>query len=111
MSLRPGRLRQIVSIERSDPTRDEWNGEIPGWVAVHPAVWAEIVPLSGREFIAAQAAQAAVSTRITIRYHAGITQAMRVRHGSILYNIKAVLPDPTLRDHLTLMCETGVRDD
>ena len=33
---------------------------------------------------------------------------MRVTHDGKAYNIRAVLPDPTLRRHLTLMCESGV---
>ena len=67
---------------------------------------AEVWPLSGREYIAAQAEQAGVTTRITIRYQAGIEPAMRVLHDGKAYNIRAVLPDPTLRRHLTLMCES-----
>jgi hypothetical protein len=31
-------------------------------------------------------------------------------HDGLAYNIKAVLPDPTLRRYLTLMCESGVND-
>uniref|UniRef100_UPI001F4AE784 phage head closure protein n=1 Tax=Klebsiella pneumoniae TaxID=573 RepID=UPI001F4AE784 len=31
-------------------------------------LWAEVAPLSAREFIAAQASQGEVTTRITIRY-------------------------------------------
>jgi len=31
---------------------------------------------------------------------------MRITHDGNTYNIKAVLPDPTARRHLTLMCES-----
>lgn len=101
------RLRHRVTIEQRTQTRDEWGGVVETWetVAIVPA---EVWPLSGREFVAAQATQAGVTTRITIRYQAGIEPAMRVTHDGAIYNIRAVLPDPTLRRHLTLMCETGV---
>jgi head-tail adaptor len=36
---------------------------------------------------------------------------MRVNHDGTLYNIRAVLPDPTLKRHITLMCETGIIKD
>lgn len=103
------RLRHRVTIERRTQTRDEWGGVIDSWATV-AIVPAEVYPLSGREFVAAQATQAGVTTKITIRYQAGIEPAMRVTHDGMTYNIKAVLPDPTLRRHLTLMCETGVNN-
>lgn len=104
------RLRHRGTIEQKTSTRDEWGGTIEAWEAFAENVPAEIVPLSGREFVAAQAVQAGVTTRITIRYMAGIVSAMRFVHGADIYNIKAVLSDPTLRRHITLMCEQGVND-
>ena len=103
------RLRHRVTIEQLATTRDELGGVVESWATV-TIVPAEVWPLSGREFVAAQATQAGVTTRITIRYQAGIEPAMRVTHDGAIYNIRAVLPDPTLRRHLTLMCETGVNN-
>ncbi len=103
------RLRHRVTIEQRTQTRDEWGGVVESWDTV-TIVPAEVYPLSGREFVAAQATQADVTTKITIRYQAGIEPAMRVTHDGSIYNIRAVLPDPTLRRHLTLMCETGVNN-
>ena len=104
------RLRHRVTIEQVTETRDADGGVVTAWAALHSAVPAEIVPVSGREFVAAQAAQAGVTARMTIRYVSGITPKMRVVHGSDIYNIEAVLPDPTLRRHLTLMVSTGVNN-
>ena len=104
------RLRHRVTIEKVTETRDADGGVVTAWAALHSAVPAEIVPVSGREFVAAQAAQAGITARMTIRYMAGITPKMRVVHGADIYNIEAVLPDPTLRRHLTLMVSTGVNN-
>lgn len=104
------RLRHRVTIEQVMETRDADGGVVTAWAALHSKVPAEIVPLSGREFVAAQAAQAGVTARMTIRYVTGITPKMRVVHGADIYNIEAVLPDPTLRRHLTLMVSTGVNN-
>lgn len=104
------RLRHRVTIEHVTETRDADGGVVTAWATLHSKVPAEIVPLSGREFMAAQAAQAGITARLTIRYMAGITPKMRVVHGSDIYNIEAVLPDPTLRRHLTLMVSTGVNN-
>ena len=104
------RLRHRVTIEQVTESRDADGGVVTAWATLHSKVPAEIVPLSGREFVAAQAAQAGITARLTIRYMAGITPKMRVVHGSDIYNVEAVLPDPTLRRHLTLMVSTGVNN-
>ena len=103
------RLRRRITIELKTAGADAWGQPVETWETVS-IVPAEVWPLSGREFVAAQAEQAGVTTRITIRYQAGIEPAMRVTHDGKTYNIKAVLPDPTLRRHITLMCESGVNN-
>jgi SPP1 family predicted phage head-tail adaptor len=108
--MQAGRLRHRVAIERPVSTRDDFGGVVESWQTV-ATVWAEIHPLSGREFLAAQSTQAGVTTRITIRHLPGVTAAMRVNHDGTLYNIRAVLPDPTLVRHIALMCETGIIKD
>lgn len=107
------RLRHRVDIQEFTTTQDSETGAVSEeFVSILSSddelIPAEIVPLSGREFVAAQAVQAGVTTRITIRWQEGIAPAMRVVHEGLNYNIKAVLPDPTLRRHITLMCEQGV---
>ena len=99
------RLRHRITIEQKTAGADAWGQPVETWetVAIVPA---EVWPLSGREYIAAQAEQAGVTTKITIRYQAGIEPAMRITHDGKTYNIRAVLPDPTARRHLTLMCES-----
>jgi len=100
------RLRHRVTIERKTTGADAWGQPVEIWEAFASNVPAEVKPLSVRELIAAQAEQAGVTTKITIRYQAGIEPAMRITHDGKTYNIKAVLPDPTARRHLTLMCES-----
>ena len=104
------KLRHRVIIEQKSITRDAYGSAIESWVAFADNVPAEVYPLSGKEFIAAQSVQAGVTARITIRYIIGVVGDMRVRHDGNTYNIKAVLPDKTARHHITLMCETGVND-
>lgn len=110
------RLRHRVDIEELTSDNSATNGAVvETWATVRtsdePDLFpAEIVPLSGREYIAAASVQAGVNTRITIRRRDGLKASMRVVHGSDYYDIRAILPDPTLRHHLTLMCESGVNE-
>lgn len=107
--MQAGRLRHRVAIEHEVVTQDPVTLERARvWRVFAAGVPAEVVPLSGREFVAAQAEQAGVTTRMTIRPLPGLTTAMRVRHLGVVHNIKAILPDPTFRSHVTLMCEAGV---
>lgn len=103
------RLRHRVDIQNFATTRDSNTGAVvDAWTDFDTDVPAEIMPMSGREFLAAQSIQAGVNTKIILRYQDGVEPRMRVVHNATIYNIKAVLPDPTLKRHLTLMCEAGV---
>jgi SPP1 family predicted phage head-tail adaptor len=110
------RLRHRIDIQEMSIDESATNGAIvETWATIFSSdepdlIPAEIVPLSGREFISAASVQAGVNTRITIRRRDDVTATMRVVHGGDYYNIKAVLPDPSLRHHLTLMCESGVNE-
>jgi SPP1 family predicted phage head-tail adaptor len=105
--MRSGKLRHRISIEALVSVVNTTTGATEEqWVAFISGVPADVVPLSGREFVAAAAKQSEIAARITIRYTPGVLPTMRVNHDDTIYGIKAVLPDPTLRRHLTLMCDT-----
>ena len=108
MAFEPGKLRHRVTLQRNDETQDTDTGAmLQAWVDV-ATVLASVEPLSGREFVAAQAVQSNVSVRIVVRYRAGITPAMRLIHAGQIHNIAGVLPDQDSgREYLTLMCGQG----
>ena len=121
MSIEAGRLRHRVRIERyaelldsnGNVLQDPVSGEIPReWQEV-ATVWAEIAPISGREFIMSQAIQSQVTARLTIRHRDDVDASMRavhVRKGrpDVVYNIKGVLADvESGLEYLTLPCSQG----
>lgn len=105
------KLRHRLTLQSNTQTQDATTGEVTltwaDWLADEPA---EVVPLSGKEYIAANATQAGGDTRMTIRWRSGVEPTMRVVFDGQNYNIHAVLPDPSNRRWLTLMCERGVND-
>lgn len=101
-------LRHRVSLESMTLTRDAWGGVIETWETVASQLPAAIVPLHGRELLAAQALQAGVTAKIIIRYRADVVPTMRIIHGTKIYAIKSVIQDPTLSRTLTLFCEEGI---
>lgn len=105
------KLRHRVNIQSLEHQIDSDTGSrVDEWITFVAGEPASIAPLSGKEFIAAQSIQAGISTRITIRKRDGILPSMRIVHNDTIYNILAVLPDPTLERHITLLCDSGFND-
>lgn len=106
------KLRHRVIIQKQVETRDLNNGAvIVTWDNV-ATVWAEIAPLSAREFVTSQQEDSKVSTRITIRYRSDINPKMRLFHASkgLYYNIEGVLSDlDSGLEYITLPCSEGLR--
>ena len=103
------KLRHRVTFQSRTPTQDATTGEVTySWSSTVSDEPAEVVPLSGRELVASGATQAGVDTRMTVRWRSGIDEKMRVVFDGNNYQITAVLPDPTNRRWLTLMCQRGV---
>jgi SPP1 family predicted phage head-tail adaptor len=107
-SLRAGRLRHRVTIERAAESRDAHGGVALTWSRVATR-WAGIEPVSGREFIASEATQANVSHRIMLR--AGgltITSRDRIRFGDRVFGITTILNRDERGAVLEIMATEGV---
>ncbi|NWA25507.1 phage head closure protein [Pseudomonas gingeri] len=110
--MRAGDLRHSIQFQALKAGVDpETQEPTPGaWVDI-VKLWSAIKPLSGREFIAAQAVQSEVVGRLVIRRRPGITASMRGVYRGEIYNIQGVLPDPDSGlDYLTLPYSLGVND-
>lgn len=107
--MKAGRLRHRVDFQRLEITQDSDGAIEEAWVNSFPTmISAEIMPISGRELIAANAVQSTVNTRIRIRYRLGIVPSMRVVHRGTYYNIDAIIPDQDSGEsYLTLNCTSG----
>ena len=99
--MRAGRLNKRVTIQSPATGQDATGKPTTGWTDV-ATVWASIVDISGREYVAAGGLQNSAQTKITIRYRSGIVPSMRVVHGADTFNIEAVLGQD--RRSLLLMC-------
>jgi SPP1 family predicted phage head-tail adaptor len=101
--MRAGKLRRQLVIQQAIETQDSTGAVTIIW-GTFATVWGSVEPLRGREFWAAKELQAQVSTRIRIRYLAGVTPKMQVVDGDKLYLIEAVI-DPEMRHiQMDLMC-------
>lgn len=98
-------------LQKPVKTQSPVTGEVTsGWADVIE-LWASVVDLSARDFVAARAAQSEVTTRITIRWRDDVTDKHRIVHRGRIYNIHGVLEDDKSgREYLTLPCSRGVND-
>ena len=101
------RLRQRITIQQQSQTPDTGGGFSRSWGNV-ATVWAEVIPISGREVLANQQLQGQVTHRITIRYRSGVTTAMRVAYEGRVFNIRSVLNIRERDDLLEILAEEGV---
>lgn len=110
--MRSGKLRHRVDIQKPQFAQDDVTGEVlKSWAVAWSKVPASIEPVSAREFIAAAAVQSKVSTRIVIRYRAGVDSTMRILHRDKIYCIEGVLADKASGlEYLTLPCSEGLKD-
>lgn len=98
------RLNKRITILRQTDEADEYNEPLDEWVPV-AEVWAAIEPLRGREYFAARAEHAEVTTRIRIRYREGIDRTMRVKYGDIEFEILHIIHTDFAKKELQLMCK------
>jgi len=112
--MNPGRLRHRIAIERKISTRSATTGELTETWELVDEVWAQISPLSARDFIAAQAVQSEMTGRILLRWRNDLLPTMRVRalDTGVIYRIHGEpMPDNRSgREWLTLLVSTGVSD-
>jgi len=110
-----GERRHWLTFESPETELDSDGAQVSIWVPAFPInhrMPCQVVALSGRELIAAQASQSRVTTRIVTQYRSGFNASMRARYGQgEVFNIEAVIPDPESRNrYVTLLASSGVNE-
>lgn len=108
MSVRAGRLRHRITLERLTNSDDEY-GEPTSSYEVYGSFWAAVESLSGRELWQAQQVKATTTHRVTMRYVTGVAPGMRVIHKARTLEIDSVVDVGERTRELQLMC-TEVTD-
>ncbi|QRN84841.1 phage head closure protein [Clostridia bacterium] len=99
-----GRLRKQIAIEVSMTGRDSFGAETSEWVQF-AKVWAEVSPISGKEYVSFSQVNAEITTKITIRYLAGLTTEMRVLFKDRIFEIISIINYEEKNVSLLLMCK------
>jgi SPP1 family predicted phage head-tail adaptor len=107
-----GDLRHRVQLQALTTAQNPVTGEIEQSWSTIAEPWAQVVPMSAREFVAAAAEQSEVRGRMVMRYRGEVDATMRIVFRGKWYAIFGVLPDAESgKEHLTLLTGEGVRLD
>ena len=99
-----GKLRHRITLQKQVNTVNDYGGAVTTWKNV-ATVWADVRPLSGREYFSAQQVQSEVTTQIWLRYRDDVKPTMRVNHNGKHYEILSVLNTNGWNTSLQLMCK------
>lgn len=87
-----GRMRYRIEIQDYKSTQDADGFETREWMTVY-TVWADIAPVSGKEYMASNRETAEITNKIYIRFRSGIKSTMRIKQGDRIFEIESVLGD------------------
>lgn len=88
--MQSGKLRHKILIEKVTETINDAGEVTENWVEF-ANIWAQIMPLVGREYWSSRQIESEVTGKIRIRYLPGITPKMRINSNNKIYNIEAVI--------------------
>lgn len=110
--MQAGTLRHRITIQRKVAGSPQQNalGEPDVTWTDYLTVSASVDPVTGKESFIAQEHLNRVTTKIRMRYRAGVTGDMRVSFNGSIYDIKAVLNWGERNIELMLLCEQGVNN-
>ena len=102
-----GKLRHRITLQKQVNTVNDYGAAVTTWKNV-ATVWADVRPLSGREYFSAQQVQSEITTQIWLRHLDGIKPSMRVKFGKRFFEIVSVLNTQERNVSLQLMCKEAV---
>ncbi len=81
-----GRMDRQIVIEQNSPTQNSAGEEIDSWATL-ATVWAEFLPVGGREFWQARQLNAEAVANFRIHYRTDVTRQMRFTFEGDTYRI------------------------
>ncbi len=88
--MQAGRLRKRIQLQQVTNGRGPTGGTVETWTTIVTR-WAELIPLRGQERFQAAQMEAQTTLKLRIRYYAPIDQTWRIKYGSRIMNINAII--------------------
>ena len=108
--MKANKLNQRVTFQQKSVTKNGIGEEVFTW-ADFVTVWAEAIPIRGREFFSAQQNQQTVDVRFRIRSRSDLVGEMRLVWNTQPYDIIAIIPGTSqYKGSLEVMAASGIRN-
>lgn len=91
-------------IFQTPPSGKNQYGEIVSEWAVFKAAWANISPVSGRDFFKAETVNSEVTHKVLVRHILGLQPSMRIKYGNRFFSIISILNLQERNMLLQIMC-------
>jgi len=101
--MRAGTLRNVIDIMKPEYAPDAMGQCVVSWTK-HATIWADVVPITAREYLTAGAINTAVTVKVIARYQPGLRPGWRLHHGDRVYDVMAVLNYNMRSDDMVFMC-------
>jgi SPP1 family predicted phage head-tail adaptor len=110
-----GLANRRITLQQKVVTRNAIGDEVVTWTDVVTStpdhcIWAEVWPLKGREFFAAQETQYAADVRFRIRYRAGLSRVHRIVWNNEPYDIVQMIDVAAGHHTIEIMATNGIRN-
>ena len=92
------------NVKTDPPTRDKYGDEIEDWQTFTTA-WAAKDPILGNEYFAAEQAQSEAEVKFRTDYIPGVTDLMRIVHGTETYKILSAINVKSQNRELLMYCK------
>ena len=108
-------MRERVTPQYKSVTRNSIGEEVVTWADLvtstsDHAIWAEVTPLRGREFFAANSEQYACDVRIRIRYLAALHRDHRLLWRGEPYDITQIIDLGAMKNGMEILAVAGIRN-
>lgn len=84
--MKAGKLDRRITISVKSATRDSYGAEIIGWSTL-ATVWAEVLPISGREFFVAAQFVPEAQLKMRIRFREDFDETAKITYDNVEYDI------------------------
>lgn len=100
---RIGAMRHHLTLEAVARSPDGGGGVTESWTSVAD-VWAAVIPVTGGESVVGEGVSGRITHVVFMRWRADVTPAMRLRFGTRLLDITAVIDVEERGRHLKCLC-------
>lgn len=99
-----GSYRHPITIQKQSNTENDYGEKIPTWDDVI-TVKAGIYPVSGKDYISAVEVNSEITHKVNLRYVPDITADMRIKFGSRIFTIIAIMNFQERGKELQAVCK------